>query len=156
MLRLGARSHMIAVRCVHEAYHRLSPIDSMWPSCVAMTPVVHRHIFATHRVPLPQVPVVVQRGGKPVHHGTVERAYEKLRAIIQMFVLHKQEDRRLVWPPVVSFSSIEQHMHYIHTTTCYVGKFHRTAHTAYTCDASRSPSNVHVPLRRSSLAMPRR
>ena len=87
---------MIAVRCVHEAYHRLSPIDSMCSSCVAMTPVVHRHIFAIHRVPLLQVPAVVQRDGKPVHHGAVERAYDKLRALVQMYVLHKQEDRILM------------------------------------------------------------
>ena len=30
---------------------------------------------------------------RPIHHGIVERHYGKLRAIIQMYVLHKQEDR---------------------------------------------------------------
>ena len=43
-----------------------------------------------------QVPTVVHRDGQPVYHGTVDMAYEKLRAIIQMYVLHKQEDRFLV------------------------------------------------------------
>ena len=121
MLRMGVRSHMITVRCVHDAYHRLSLIDSLCSSCVAMTPVVHRHIFAIHRVPQQQVPAVVQRDGKPVHHGTVERAYDKLRAIVQMYVLHRQEDRILVWPLRVPFRSIRHHIHDIHTTTCCVG-----------------------------------
>ena len=87
---------MITVRCVHEAYHRLSPTDSMCSSCVAMAPVVPRHIFAIHRMPAQRVPTVVQRDGQPVHHGIVERAYEKLRAIVQMYVLHRQEDRILL------------------------------------------------------------
>ena len=60
-----------------------------------------------------QVPTVVHMNGRPVHHGVVERAYDKLRAIIQMYVLHKQEDRRLLLPHGVSLSSIEQHMHRI-------------------------------------------
>ena len=41
-----------------------------------------------------QVPVLVHGvDGKPLHHGVVERHYGRLRAIIQMYVLHKQEDR---------------------------------------------------------------
>ena len=74
---------------------------------------VHRHIVAGHRMPMQQVPTVVHMNGRPVHHGVVERAYDKLRAIIQMYVLHKQEDRRLPLPHGVSLSSIEQHMHRI-------------------------------------------
>ena len=74
---------------------------------------VHRHIVAGHRMPMQQVPTVVHMNGCPVHHGVVERAYDKLRAIIQMYVLHKQEDRRLLLPHGVSLSSIEQHMHRI-------------------------------------------
>ena len=61
-----------------------------------MTPAVPRHTLAVHMVPMQQVPTVVQKGGKPVYHGIVERAYEKLRAIVQMYVLHRQEDRILL------------------------------------------------------------
>ena len=44
-----------------------------------------------------QVPTMVQGAdGRPLHHGVVERSYNKLRAIIQMYVLHKQEDRPCV------------------------------------------------------------
>ena len=64
-----------------------------------------------------QVPTVVHINGKPVHHGIVERAYDKLRAVVQLYVTHKQEDRRPLWPLDVSFSSIEQHMHHTHTAT---------------------------------------
>ena len=40
------------------------------------------------------VPTLVHGpGGSPLHHGVVERHYDKLRAIIQLYVLHKQEDR---------------------------------------------------------------
>ena len=93
MLRMWVRSHMIAIRCVHEANHRLDPVASPCSSCVAMHPVVSQHIGAMHRVPMQRVPTVVHHDGKPVGHTTVERAYEKLRAIIQMYVLHRQEDR---------------------------------------------------------------
>ena len=68
-------------------------------------------------MPAQQVPTVVFMNGKPMRHGVVERSYDKLRAIIQLYVLHKQEDRRIVWPSVVPFRSIEQHLHHIHTTT---------------------------------------
>ena len=74
---------------------------------------VHRYIVVGHRMPMQQVPTVVHMNGRPVHHGVVERAYDKLRAIIQMYVLHKQEDRRLLLPHGVSLSSIEQHVHRI-------------------------------------------
>ena len=38
------------------------------------------------------VPAYVKGGdGKPLHHGIVERCYDKLQAIIQMYVLDKQE-----------------------------------------------------------------
>ena len=103
-----------------------------------------------------QVPTVVFSKGKPVHHGVVERDYDKLREIIQMYVLHKQEDRRLVWPPVVQFSPIDQHNHHIHMTAWCVRRCHRAVRTAYVCDTRRSSSHVHVSFRRSSLAMPHR
>ena len=67
----------------------------MYSSCVVMHTFVPRRIFAVHRMPMQQVPTVVHMNDAPVHHGVVERAYEKLRAIIQLYVLHKQEDRRL-------------------------------------------------------------
>ena len=73
-----------------------------------------------------QVPTVVFVNGKPVHHGVVERAYDKLRAIIQLYVLHKQEDRRILWPSVVSFSPIEQPDLHMHTTPV-------THHCMYMC-----------------------
>ena len=95
----------------------LGSIDSVCSSSVAMHTFVHRHIFAGHRMPMQQVPTVVHINGKPVHHGIVERAYDKLRAVVQLYVTHKQEDRRPLWPLDVSFSSIEQHMHHTHTTT---------------------------------------
>ena len=46
------------------------------------------------------VPALVRSSGDgPLHHGIVERHYGKLRAIIQMYVMHKQEDRPCVcWP----------------------------------------------------------
>ena len=47
-----------------------------------------------------QVPTVVQVDGKPVMHGIVERHYDILRAIIQMYVTDKQEARRLPSPSV--------------------------------------------------------
>ena len=96
---------------------------------------VYRYIFTGHRMPMQQVPTVVFVNGKPIHHGVVERAYEKLRAIIQLYVLHKQEARRILWPSVVSSSSIEQ------------------PKSAYAHDTHHSPSHVYVSLRRSSLAM---
>ena len=71
-----------------------------------------------------QVPSVVFVNGKPVHHGVVERAYDKLRAIIQLYVLHKQEDRRLLLPSVVS---TEHQLHHIHMTACRASGFHRYA-----------------------------
>ena len=37
--------------------------------------------------------------GRPVHHGIVERSYDKLRAIVQMYVLDKQEARVSVCTP---------------------------------------------------------
>ena len=37
--------------------------------------------------------MVFDEDGKPIHHGTVERHYDKLRSIIQMYVLDKQEER---------------------------------------------------------------
>ena len=44
-----------------------------------------------------QVPTVVHGlTDRPIHHGIVERSYDKLRAIVQMYVLHKQEDRSCV------------------------------------------------------------
>ena len=73
-----------------------------------------------------QVPTVVFVNGKPVHHGVVERAYDKLRAIIQLYVLHKQEARRILWPSVVSFSHIEQPDLHMHTTPV-------THHCMYMC-----------------------
>ena len=40
------------------------------------------------------VPAIVQgEDDRPVHHGVVERAYDKLRQIIQLYVVEKQEDR---------------------------------------------------------------
>ena len=42
-----------------------------------------------------QVPTVVKSDGHPVHHGVVERQYDNLRAIMQMYVTNKQEARRL-------------------------------------------------------------
>ena len=47
-----------------------------------------------------QVPCVVKVGGHPVHRGVVERSYDTLRAIIQMYVTDKQEARRLPSPSV--------------------------------------------------------
>ena len=39
-----------------------------------------------------QVPALVKdEDGWPIHHGIVERAYDKLRAIIQTYVLDRQE-----------------------------------------------------------------
>ena len=44
-----------------------------------------------------QVPTLVQGpSGRPLQHGVVERHYDKLRAIIQLYVLLKQEDRACV------------------------------------------------------------
>ena len=47
-----------------------------------------------------QVPTVVKVDGKSVQHGVVERQYDILRAIIQMYVTDKQEARRLPSPSV--------------------------------------------------------
>ena len=47
-----------------------------------------------------QVPTVAQVDGKPVMHGVVERQYDILRAIVQMYVTDKQEARRLPSPSV--------------------------------------------------------
>ena len=46
-----------------------------------------------------QVPTVVKLDGKPIHHGIVERHFDNLRAIIQMYVTDVQEARRLPSPP---------------------------------------------------------
>ena len=43
---------------------------------------------------------MVNANGKPVHHGVVERQYDNLRAIIQMYVTDEQEARRLPSPSV--------------------------------------------------------
>ena len=40
-----------------------------------------------------QVPTVVKYDGKPVQHGIVERHFDSLRAIIQMYVTDVQEAR---------------------------------------------------------------
>ena len=64
---------------------------------------------------------MVHHDGKPVGHTTVERAYEKLRAIIQMYVLHRQEDRIVLWPLLVLFRPIGHRIHYIHTAACCGG-----------------------------------
>ena len=40
-----------------------------------------------------QVPTVVKHDGKPIHHGIVERHFDNLRAIIQMYVTDVQEAR---------------------------------------------------------------
>ena len=55
-----------------------------------------------------QVPTVVKANGKPVHRGVVDRQYDNLRAIIQMFVTDKQEARRLP-SPSVSFHAFYTH-----------------------------------------------
>ena len=39
------------------------------------------------------VPTVVNgEDGRPVHHGVVERAYDRLRFCVQRYVVDKQED----------------------------------------------------------------
>ena len=44
------------------------------------------------RIGMQQVPTLVKDDdGTPIHHGIVERAYDKLRAIIQTYVLDRQE-----------------------------------------------------------------
>ena len=51
-------------------------------------------IHHTLRIPMKNVPaLVMDEGGRPLHHGSVERSYDRLRQIIQMYVLDKQEDR---------------------------------------------------------------
>ena len=38
--------------------------------------------------------------GRPIHHGIVERGFDKLRAIVQVYVLDKQEARVCVCNPI--------------------------------------------------------
>ena len=49
-------------------------------------------MYHTIRIGMQQVPALVKdEDGDPIHHGSGERAYDKLRAIIQTYVLDKQE-----------------------------------------------------------------
>ena len=51
----------------------------------------------SHRTSQSQVPAFVRgTDGRPVHHGIVERSFDRLRAVIQRYVLDKQEDRSCV------------------------------------------------------------
>ena len=65
---------------------------------VAMT-ILHWYMSSymcnANRTGMQKVPCLVGKGGggKPVHHGIVERSYDKLRAILQIYCLDKQEDR---------------------------------------------------------------
>ena len=54
------------------------------------------------RIQQQQVPALVKdEDGNPVHHGIVERGFDKLRAIVQMYVLDKQEARVCVCNPTM-------------------------------------------------------
>ena len=55
----------------------------------------HHHMFMNARIRMPMklVPTVVNgEDGRPVHHGVVERAYDRLRFCVQRYVVDKQED----------------------------------------------------------------
>ena len=44
-------------------------------------------------MPMKLVPIVVNgEDGRPVHHGVVERCYDRLRYCVQRYVVDKQED----------------------------------------------------------------
>ena len=69
-------------------------------------PDSHQHPIgrAHHPLRTPQVSVpasVKGDDGRPVHHGIVERCYDKLRAIIQLYVLDKQEARVCLCTPAM-------------------------------------------------------
>ena len=49
-------------------------------------------IYLPIRIGMQQVPTLVRdEDGDPIHHGIVERAFDKLRSIIQRYVVDKQE-----------------------------------------------------------------
>ena len=50
--------------------------------------------------------------GTPIHHDIVERSYDKLRAIIQMYVVHKQEDRLCVCGSAIYTPAVRLHCIY--------------------------------------------
>ena len=55
----------------------------------------HHHIFiyARIRMPMKLVPTVVNgEDGLPLHHGIVERCYDRLRVCVQRYVVDKQEE----------------------------------------------------------------
>ena len=59
---------------------------------MTMHTFVYRSIFTGHRMPMQQVPTVVFVNGKPIHHGVVERCYDRLRFCVQRYVVDKQEE----------------------------------------------------------------
>ncbi len=92
---------------------------------------------------MPMVPALV-RGvdGRPVHHGIVERSYERLRAIIQMYVLYKQEDRSCV---CCTFTHTPSTVALRVSTTCYTCGHRRT----------QQPSVASVPTITQHIIKPR-
>ena len=64
-----------------------------------------------------QVPTLVRdEDGDPIHHGIVERAFDKLRQIIQRYVLDKQEAHVVcILPAVCTFATRTS---YIHDGSC--------------------------------------
>ena len=61
-------------------------------TCVLLYVGTHNHKTNQSHVPA----FVRGTDGTPVHHGIVERAFDRLRATIQRYVLDKQEDRACV------------------------------------------------------------
>ena len=75
-------------------------------------------IYHATRIGMQQVPTLVRGSdNRPVHHGVVERHYSRLRAIIQMYVVHKQEARPCVcWP--VTYTPAIRCSAYIDCSVC--------------------------------------
>jgi len=89
------------------------------PSCYTYIAVYTAHrsmnccIYRTDRIGMQQVPTLVRdEDGDPIHHGIVERAFDKMRQIIQRYVLDKQEAHVVcILPAVCTFATRTSYIH---------------------------------------------
>ena len=75
----------------------------------------HHHydgsVSNSRRIKQNLVPALVKDAdGIPVHHGIVERGFDKLRAIVQMYVLDKQEARSCACNPTMYAFAVRLYM----------------------------------------------
>ena len=111
--------------CITTHSHERSPSATLHvcntvPHVYCCT-LMHGLLYHTRRIGQQQVPALVRgEDGTPIHHGVVERSYDKLRAIIQLYVLHKQEARTCVLhSPSTCIPCTASSVHMVHSPSMH-------------------------------------